>query len=256
MEKDRYEQIYLILTERQSATVPYLSKRLFVSEATIRRDLVAMEQSGMIQRVWGGAMLPSFTRDIPSFVREKTNYDQKSRIAAIASGLIREGSSIFVDSSTTCRHLVPWLAERKQLAVVTFSLVLSQMLGRQADLDVHLLGGQIFEKNMLTGHAAVQAVRNYYADVLFFSCSGISAANGIMCVEPRVCELLREMMQHCRRRVLLCDVSKVNKYAMWRLASLEEMDYVIMDQAPEDPELLRVLGSRLITDPSQLLQSF
>ena len=252
MDKERYEQIYQILTERQSATVPYLSKRLFVSEATIRRDLVAMEQSGMIQRVWGGAMIPGFTRDIPSFVREKTNYDQKSRIAAIASRLVREGSTLFVDGSTTCRHLVPWLAERRQLAVITFSLSLSLMLGQQADVNVHLLGGQVFEKNMVTGHAAVQSIRNYYADYLFFSCSGISAANGIMCVESRVCELLREMMQHCRKRVLLCDASKANKYAMWRLAALEDMDYVIMDRSPDDPELVRVLGDRLIVDESQL----
>ena len=75
-QKERYEQIYSILQERQSATVRYLQNSLHVSEATVRRDLSEMENLGLLQRVWGGAMLQTTAdKDPPAFVRVKASKD-------------------------------------------------------------------------------------------------------------------------------------------------------------------------------------
>ena len=68
-QNERCAKIYEILQQRGSVTVQYLEKQLYVSEATIRRDLDAMEKNGLLQRVWGGAMLHTVDKDIPSFVR-------------------------------------------------------------------------------------------------------------------------------------------------------------------------------------------
>lgn len=252
-QNERYAKIYEILQQRGSVTVPYLQKQLYVSEATVRRDLDAMEKSGLLQRVWGGAMLCTVDKDIPSFVRIKTNQEKKERIAAIASGFLRSSSSIFFDSSTSCLPLVPYLAELKNITVVTSSLKMSLELGQNTEVAVNLLGGSVYEDYILSGYLAVNSVRQFQTDMLFFSCSGISSACGLTSIEPKVVEVCQEMLKHTALRILLCDSSKVGKNALLRLAELNSVDYVVMDEIPEnDPALVSALGSRLITQRSQL----
>lgn len=252
-QNERCEKIYEILQQRGSVTVPYLEKQLYVSAATIRRDLESMEKSGLLQRVWGGAMLRTVDKDIPSFVRMKSNQDKKEKIASIASAFLRSSSSIFFDSSTSCLPLVPYIAELKNITVVTSSLKMSLQLGQSCDAAVNLLGGTIYEDYILSGHLAVKSVRQFHTDMMFFSCSGISAACSITSIEPRVVEVCQEMLKHTALKVLLCDTSKVGKNALLHLADLNDVDYVVMDAVPEnDAALISALGSRLITDRSQI----
>ncbi len=252
-QKERYEQIYAILQERQSATVQYLQKHLYVSEATIRRDLEAMESNGLLKRVWGGAMLQaSVDKDPPAFVRVKENNDKKEKIAKIASRLVRESSAVFLDGSTTVVHMVPYFARFKQLAVVTFGLQVQQALIEQTAISVHLLGGQIFEKRLVTGHMAMTSVRQYHADLFFFSCSGLSAEFGITGIEEKSVEICQEMIRRSEKKVLLCDSSKAGTNYIWNIAPIDEMDYVIMDSVPQNPALVAALGSKLVTEPGQI----
>jgi DeoR/GlpR family transcriptional regulator of sugar metabolism len=252
-QNERYTKIYEILQQRGSVTVQYLKKQLYVSEATVRRDLDAMEKSGLLQRVWGGAMLRTVDKDIPSFVRMKSNQDKKEKIASIASAFLKSSSSIFFDSSTSCLPLVPYIAELKNITVVTSSLDMSLQLGQSSDAAVALLGGAVYEGYILSGYLAVNSVRQFYTDMMFFSCSGISSTCGITGIEPKVVEVCQEMLKHTALKILLCDSSKVGRNALLRLADLNDVDYVIMDEIPEnDAELISALGSRLITERSQI----
>ncbi len=251
-QKERYEQIYSILQERQSATVRYLQNNLHVSEATIRRDLSEMENMGLLQRVWGGAMLQTTAdKDPPVFVREKANNEKKAKIAWIASHLIKESSSIFIDGSTTAMQLVPYFTKFKQLTFITNGLQIQQMLIEQTNANVYLIGGQVFEKRITSGPMAIADVRKFYADVLFFSCSGISTESGITGIETRSCEVCAEMMRRSASKILLCDSTKAGKNYLWHLADFDETDYVVMDSVPEDVELVKAIGKRLITDVKQ-----
>ncbi len=252
-QNERYAKIYEILQQRGSVTVQYLEKQLYVSEATIRRDLDALEKSGLLQRVWGGAMLHTVDKDIPSFVRLKSNQEKKEKIASVASLFLKSSTSIFFDSSTSCLPLVPYIAELKSIKVVTSSLKMSLELGQNTGAAVNLLGGAVYEDYILSGHLAVNSVRQYHTDMMFFSCSGISSACGITSIEPKVVEVCQEMMKHTALKILLCDSTKVGKNALLRLADLSDVDYVIMDKVPEnDPELVSALGTRLITERSEI----
>lgn len=248
LQEERYNQIYSVLNERNIATVQFLSKKLFVSEATIRRDLDMMEKAGLIKRVWGGAMIPSTVdKDIPSFVRSKTNNDLKAKIAAAAVPFIKENSSIFIDSSTTCYHLIPYISNLKHVTVITSSVFMMQKLLDNTSATVHLLGGQVFENHILTGHIAVSNVMAYHTDLMFFSCSGIGNDGVLYSVESRFVEVSRVMMKNTEQRILLCDSSKFGKTAFWRLADLCEIDTVICDKAPENEDLLQKTQGRLVS---------
>lgn len=252
LQKERYEQIYNIIQERNGATVQYLKRRLYVSEATIRRDLEAMEADGLLKRVWGGAMPQNrMDRDPPIFVRNQENIDKKEKIAKIASRLLHNSSVIFVDSSTTCMQLVPYIAQHKSISVVTFGLHIQQMLAEQTSASVHLIGGEVYEKRFMTGHVAQINARQYHADTYFFSTSGVSASLGVTSSEAKYVEICREMLRRAKQKVLLCDTTKVGKNYMWTTALFDEIDYVVMDSVPNDEGLVQVLGSKLITSPAQ-----
>ncbi len=250
---ERYSRIYELVKKRGSVTVQYLTKHVFASEATIRRDLEEMEHRGLIKRVWGGAILPTADKDIPSFVRIKTNPEKKEKIAEIASPLLKSSSSIFFDSSTTCLALVPFLKQHKNITVITSSLKMSKLLDEQTSHIVSLIGGYIYESYILAGYMAVESIKQYHTDLFFFSCSGISSKSGITSIEPRVIEVCREMMKHSKTSVLLCDSSKVGVTALHTLCDFSRPDYVIMDEFPaSDPGIAEKLGKRLITDVQQI----
>ena len=247
IQTERCTTIYQLLQKRGSVSTRDLQKHLFASEATIRRDLEAMERQGLLKRVWGGAMLVTSEKDIPSFVRQKTNQDKKEKIAQIASQFLHHSMTIFMDSSTTCLALVPYLAQMKDLTIITSSLKLSRALGDQTNASINLLGGRVYEGYILSGYQAIQSIREYNSDVLFFSCSGISIRTGITSIEPRVIEVVREMMLHTEKKILLCDTSKIGKTAPLRLTGIETLDYVIMDDMPDpDSGLTSALGEKLV----------
>ena len=250
---ERYAKIYDYVRKRGSVTVQYLTKHVFASEATIRRDLEEMESRGMIKRVWGGAILPTVDKDIPSFVRIKANPEKKEKIAEIASLLLKSSTSIFFDSSTTCLALAPYLKQHKNITVITSSLKMCKMLDEQTSHTISLVGGYIYEGYILSGYLAAESVRQFHTDMFFFSCSGISSSAGITSVEPRVIEICREMMKHSNMSIILCDTSKVGVKALHTLCDFSRPDYVIMDEFPSsDPGLADKLGNRLITDVQQM----
>ena len=253
LKDERYSRIYELVKQRGSVTVPYLAKHVFASEATIRRDLEELENRGQLKRVWGGAILPTVEKDIPSFVRIKSNLEKKETIAEIASYLIRSSSSIFFDSSTTCLALVPYLKQHKNITVITSSLKMSKLINEQTSLSINLIGGYIYEGYILSGYLARENIRQFHTDMFFFSCSGISSTGGITSVEPRVIEVCREMMKHAKINILLCDTSKVGITTLQTLCDFDIPDYVIMDGFPSaDPQLGEIFGNRLITSKQQM----
>ena len=247
LQAERYSKIYELIKEKQSVTVHYLSKQLYISETSIRRDLEAMEQKDLIKRVWGGAMLPTVDRDIPPFVREQTNIKAKETMAELAARFLTNSCTIFMDSSSSCLPLIPYIREYKNIVVITSSLRVSRLLSENTSASICLLGGQVYEGAIMTGHLAVESVKQYHTDLMFFSCSGISVQAGITSIEPRVVEVSREMMRHTKKKILLCDSSKVGKETLLTLADLSVPDYVVMECVPEDKELVRESNNRLLT---------
>ena len=248
LKTDRYSKIYNLVSSKKSVTVQYLSKKLYISEATIRRDLADMEKNNLIKRVWGGAMLPTVNKDAPLFVREQLNQDSKEKIAKIASKFLKNSCSIFMDPSSTCLPLVQYMKDLKNVVVVTNSLRVSKMVSDNTEASIIVLGGHVYEGTILAGRTVVEAVKQYHTDLMFFSCSGISASAGLTSLEPRVVEVSQEMMRHTSKKILLADSSKVGVEALLTLADITAPDYVIMEKKPDDSELVRVLGDRLITE--------
>lgn len=145
--ENRQQEIVNYLKNNQFARVTDLIELVNYSEATIKRDLVFLEKSGLIRRVRGGAMLIDNRKiDVPYLMKitKLEEETEKRKIADTASSLIRDDMVLFLDSSTTSLHLVRNLARFDGLQIITNGIVTAAMLSEYTTAKVSVLGGQLF----------------------------------------------------------------------------------------------------------------
>ena len=230
LENERHDQIIKMLGEENAVAVSDMAGKLFVSEATIRRDLTAMEKTGVIRRVHGGAILvKQSNRDVPLYLRENVNAQAKDTIARKAAGLIKENDVILLDASTTAFALIPYLRASDNLIVITNGIKAALELGKM-HIKTLCTGGTMIDNSFsLVGHHAEGMIESICADIMFFSCLGVSAAGMINDTSIEEARLRQTMFKHAKRKVLLCDSSKFGKEYFYNLGSLSAVDAVISE---------------------------
>lgn len=233
--EERHNQILNIINSKKSITVQELSKVLYVSAATIRRDLARMEKTGVIKRSHGGAVLfESSNTESAIAVRELENTKEKKQIAELALSFIHSNSVIFMDSSSTAGMIIPFLSQFKYLTVITNGLKNALLLSEKTDAKIHMPGGIVSTRsNSVVGSDTIQYILNMNAELAIFSCSGINHNNGITDASFEQSNLKRALIKNAKVRVLLCDSSKFSMTYMCRTCGFEDLDYILTDKQPQ-----------------------
>ena len=230
---ERQDMILNALLESDHMTTHELSAKLFVSVPTLRRDLTKLEQMGKIIRTHGGARLIKKSADekIPILLREQEQNDAKEIMARKAAELVRDGDIIMLDGSTSACSLIPHLAEFKNLIVITSSAKSSFLLGRMG-INTICTGGKMITRSLsYIGEDAENTIRRYNADIVFFSCRGLSMDGKLTDNSIEENSLRRIMLCHAKKRVLLCDSSKLGHTYLNNLCHLSEVDEIICERA-------------------------
>ena len=167
---ERLERIEEYINHNRYVTIPQLAKRFDISPSTIRRDLEALGEAGRVELTRGGVM--SLHRNVSEEAsyneKVQANRDEKARIAAAAARLIKPGSTLFVDSGTTTRELVPYLKEGQGLKLVTNDLLIASELSCAQGVEVIVPGGLLRRGYFtLTGSQAEEMVSSMRADLTF-----------------------------------------------------------------------------------------
>jgi len=229
---ERQSQIIYALQTNPNITVKELAQKLCFSEPTIRRDFTELHRRGIITKRYGGAILNegAADREIPFVLREKEKGQAKAEMGLQASKYISDGMVIMLDGSTSAYHLVPYLARCKDIIVITSGAKTALALA-ELHIPVYSTGGRMRTNSFsYIGREAEDTVRRYNADILFFSCHGLSAEG--MMSDPSIDEanLRRVMMEKSREKYLLCDSGKFNKTFFYNMGNVSELDGVISDQ--------------------------
>lgn len=240
---ERQNEILKWLKENKSAGVNELAKSLFVSEATIRRDLAEMKSMGLVERSHGGALLPDNAEEISIFFRMERNASEKERAATKALPYIPSFKSLFIDSSSTALAL----AERLDLAfktVVTNNLQTAIQLSKKPNLNLILLGGNVhFNTNSATGSWTARQLEDFAFDLMISSCAAvIGNASFERSLDQK--EIKRAAFMRCKKKILLIDHTKFSSHGTYRLAALSDYDLVATDTAP--PKENDLTGVKLI----------
>lgn len=235
--QDRKEEILSILYKQNYVSVKELTKLLYVSEPTIRRDLSQLEKEGLLRRNRGGAIL--VTRDelqYPQSYRQDENVIEKKYIAKLATQLLSEYHTIFLDSSSSCYYLAQMMDDKSKIHVVTHGLLTAQELGKYSNIQVELVGGVYDPKNnMVCGPDANYFVQSRYADACFLSAAGIDLKQGFTCQSLDDTGLCRRYHQQSKKTIVLLDHSKFNKKYFIKLLDWSDVDIIVTDRSlPEE----------------------
>ena len=226
----RQEQILEILKRERSVSVTRLSRELFASEPTIRRDLAMLEKQGYLKRVYGGAILGGAPdREIPYEVRTGEQEDAKAIMARKAAQYLAKGTVVFLDGSSSAARMVEPISAVGDILVVTSGAKTAIALAERG-VRVISTGGQMITRSFTyVGSHAEACVRGIRADVVFFSCRGLSEEGEMTDISIEEINLRRAMLERAKTRVLLCDRSKWGKQYMYSLGYRTDIDAVISE---------------------------
>lgn len=226
---ERQNKILQILEQRQVITVDELCSLLYSSGATIRRDLQILENNGVIRRTHGGAMhIDVGAQDFPMTLREQENLSAKETLAQKAFPLIKDGQTLFMDSSSTVCRLARRLTGFQRLRVITNGLKTASILAEIDGIEVYHTGGRLRDNAMsFTGTQAIEFVRMFNADYAFISCRGVDPEVGVTDSDEGEANLKRIYIQNAKRVVLLCDSSKLGQRFFCKISPLESIWKII-----------------------------
>lgn len=238
MNKDRERQIIKILLEEERVTVSYLADKLYASRPSIRRDLANLEKMQLIRRIHGGAVLNNNSMTdtkIPFILRELEHSSAKSIMGRAAAELVNDGDVIMLDASTSAYNIIPFLANKKNLTVITSGLKLIQSAGEHG-IRVLSTGGELITSCMsLVGPEAYSMIERYTANILFFSCRGLTVDGCATDFSVEENWVRRIMLNHAEKSVLLCDSSKIGKSYVNTICTVRDIDYIISEKSLPSP---------------------
>jgi len=234
LKEERYQLLLKLLEQEEFVTVQELSRRLGISMPTVRRDLSELAARKQLIRSHGGAMrLDEQSNSAPPVdFRRSVNARDKAAIARLAATLLRNEQVIFIDASTTAAYLMDSLQGFRDLIVVTNSLAAAAHL-ISGGVRTYCLGGEVISNSFAVGgHMALETVSDFNIDVMFFSSYGINDQGMIVDPSERENELRRHVMERAAVNVFLCDKSKFGKNAVFNLAPLSQVDYLVTNGNP------------------------
>ena len=209
----RRKSLAEMLASRQYLPLAEVCARLGVSEATARRDLRVLERDKKITRTYGGA-LGRFDASYASFADRRTvDHAVKARIAGEALRYIEPGLTCFFDSGTTIFALAEALyrAPVPDLRVVTNSLPVAEMLGRDPGNEVHLLGGRFLQRqSILLGTGARRSARQWNFDRVFMGLEGFNQ-DGMWASDEEVAAFQRTLITRAKQVFACAIASKLGR---------------------------------------------
>ncbi|MFJ9587439.1 DeoR/GlpR family DNA-binding transcription regulator [Streptomyces acidicola] len=232
----------LILDEvrrRGGVRVNELTRKLGVSDMTVRRDLDALARQGAVEKVHGGAVpVAEASTHEPGFeAKSGLELTAKEDIARAAAELVAPGTAIALSGGTTTYALAQRLLDVPDLTVVTNSVRVADVFHtsqrssgqRQGAATVVLTGGVRTPSDSLVGPVADQAIAALHFDVLFLGVHGISVEAGLSTPNLAEAETNRRLVQSARRVVVVADHTKWGTVGLSSFASLEQVDTLVTD---------------------------
>ncbi|MBM6765391.1 DeoR/GlpR family DNA-binding transcription regulator [Faecalicoccus pleomorphus] len=204
---ERHAKILELLSRYHKMEVSRLSTLLNVSQVTIRKDLIALEQSGMLVREHGYATLNN-SDDINK--RLAFHFEQKMQIVKRAAQLVEDGETIFIESGSCCALLAVEIAQtKKDVTIVTNSAFIADYVRKIENVQIVLLGGNYQkESQVMVGPMTAQCAQAYFADKLFIGTDGFSIRTGFTGNDYMRSVAVQDMAKQVEKVIVVTDSSK------------------------------------------------
>ncbi|MCT4704361.1 DeoR/GlpR family DNA-binding transcription regulator [Enterobacteriaceae bacterium H16N7] len=239
---NRLEQIMDYLKGHNLVTVEQLVAVTEASPATIRRDLIKLDQEGVISRSHGGVTLNRFIPNQPTtHEKMQRSLAEKHAIARAAASFVKAGDAVVLDAGTTMIELARHLTHLP-LRVITSDLHIALFLAEFKQIEVTIIGGRIDDSSQsCIGDHGRKLLQNVWPDVAFVSCNSWDLQRGITSPTEEKAALKRDLIANAKRRVLLADSSKYGAWSLFNVAHLESLSDIVTDDRL-DKEICEAIG--------------
>lgn len=219
------------------ASVAELSQAFDVSEVTIRGDLQALAEQGLVVRIHGGAIPANrLSRDLSLALRRQEQVLAKDHIGQAGAAQIENGDAVFLDTSSTALAIARHLSHHRFVTVITNSIAIVQELTDAPNLEVVMPGGRLRRDTFsLVGTDGLALLSQFNIQKGFFGAHGITLDEGLTDVSADEADVKRELAGMCRQVCAVLDATKWGRVGLVSFASLSQIDSIITDcDAPAD----------------------
>src|SRR5690348_12741074 len=238
-QQERLQHILRMLETRDSVPVSELSQAFAVSEVTVRSDLTALAEQGLVARVRGGVRaLQQGQSEVGFDLRLRLEVERKRAIARAAAALVGEGEAVALDASTTAYYLALEFRSKRELVVVTNGLLVATALADAPGVTVIVMGGTLRLSAMsLVGDLGADVLRTTRINKGFLGARGLSLSRGLMDLNPDEVRIKQEMADACERVYGIFDGTKWHRSARLAFVPVEDLAGIITDSTAPAGEL-------------------
>lgn len=245
----RHPEILEIARREGKVTVDDLAERFGVTLQTIRRDLSDLADAGRLERVHGGAILPSGTTNIGYEERRSLNSAAKAAIARTCAARIPNDVSLFLNIGTSTEAVAQEMLYHTNLMVVTNNMNVANILVANPECEIIVTGGNLRRADGgLVGNLAIDTISQFKFDLAIVGCSALDRDGDMMDFDIQEVNVSRTILQQSRKTFLVADHTKFSRSAPARIASLSDVDVFFTDRAlpPELASACQSWGTQVV----------
>ncbi len=231
LKEERHQFILDRLHAHSRVYITALSEELGVSEDTLRRDLGELDKQGLLTKVHGGAIAKS---GISFEFQERLNtaVSGKQEMAAKVVSLFQPGDVVLIDGGTSNLEVARQIPADMEITIYTNSFPIVNSLLAHPKLDLIFLGGRVFPASQVTvGIDVFQALQTVRPDWLVLGVCSVHPQLGLTGPEREETIIKRLMIERSRKRIVLADSHKLNTAETYSIASLGDIDYLVVENA-------------------------
>lgn len=243
--EERLTMIYNTIKENQKVFVSDLAEKYNISESSVRLDLAELESRNLIQRTHGGAILKNeLSKNVIidlDTINERTTHlqEEKEAIGKKTASLVEDGDTIMIDGGSTTKLVAKYLTDRKNLTVITNSIILIPDFLYNPNINLYLLGGLAQQDHAVcVGYMTDEFVTRFHPQKTIMGIDGISLEKGLTAANPSVPAVLtvkRKMIENADQLIIVSDHSKFDRICLMPVAPIDAMDILVTDAgAPKD----------------------
>jgi len=227
----RHPEILEIARREGKVTVEGLAEHFHVTLQTIRRDLSELADAGRLERVHGGAILPSGTVNIGYEERRRLHDTAKTAIARVCARHIPDSCAVFLNIGTSTEAVANELLNHPGLMAVTNNMNVANILVANPHCQIMVTGGSLRRSDGgLVGSQTVDTIRQFKFDIAVIGCSALDEDGDLLDFDIQEVEVSRTIIAQARKTFLVADHSKFKRTAPARITSLGNLDAIFTDR--------------------------
>ena len=239
--EQREKQILQAVLRQGKSSVDELASLTGASAASVRRDLIRLEERGLVNRTHGGARVAGqtvyqpFRFDSTFHEREHRFPEEKRRIAMAAAELVGERETIAFTAGTTTTQVARCIRHKAGIHVVTNAVNIGMELSVQPGLDVTLTGGNLRWAGAfsLTGPMTLEGLSGFFMDKAFIGACGVDLVKGVTTIEAEEAAIFRAVVRQSKEVILMADSSKIGMVSPALICTLDRISRIVTDDGIE-----------------------